>query len=54
MKTKDILKLYNAIVKNISGDWLLIGGALLNVMGISNRESAYFQTFKKIIKTHFI
>ena len=39
MEQKDILKLYNDIVKNLKGNWLLIGGALLHVLGISNNET---------------
>ncbi len=39
MIKKDILKLYNDILKNLKGDWLIVGGALLHVLGISDRET---------------
>jgi len=37
MRHKDILILYNELLKNLRGDWLLVGGALLLVLGISDR-----------------
>ncbi len=37
MQHKDIIILYNEITKNLHGDWLLVGGALLHVLGISER-----------------
>lgn len=37
MQNKDILTLYNEIIKNLRGEWLLVGGALLHVLEISNR-----------------
>lgn len=37
MQHKDILILYNEIIKNLRGDWLLVGGALLHILGISDR-----------------
>jgi hypothetical protein len=37
MQNKDILNLYNEIIKNLHGEWLLVGGALLHVLGISDR-----------------
>jgi len=37
MQNKDILILYNEIIKNLHGDWLLVGGALLHVLEISDR-----------------
>jgi hypothetical protein len=39
MKHKDILTLYNDIIKNLNGEWLLVGGALLHVLGISKTET---------------
>lgn len=39
MKQNDILCLYNEIRKSLKGDWLLVGGALLHVLGISERET---------------
>lgn len=39
MRQKEILRLYNEIRKNLKGEWLLVGGALLNVLGISERET---------------
>ena len=39
MIKRDILKLYNDILKNLKGDWLIVGGALLHVLGISDRET---------------
>ncbi|MCP4129535.1 MAG: hypothetical protein GY754_00840 [bacterium] len=39
MKQKDIIKLYNDILENLQGDWLLVGGSLLHVLGIDNRET---------------
>ena len=39
MKTKEINKLYTNILKHLTGEWLLVGGALLNILGISNRET---------------
>jgi hypothetical protein len=39
MKDKDILKLFNEIQKHLKGDWLLVGGALLHVLGIHDRET---------------
>ena len=39
MKHKDILKLYNDILKNLKGDWILVGGALLHVLGVSLNET---------------
>jgi len=37
MQHKDIITLYNEIIKNLHGDWLLVGGALLHVLEISDR-----------------
>jgi hypothetical protein len=37
MKTENIITLFNALCEEIEGDWLLVGGALLNVLGISQR-----------------
>lgn len=39
MNNKDIMELYVNIRKNLKGDWLLVGGALLHVLGISDRET---------------
>ena len=39
MIQKDILKLYYNILESLKGDWLLVGGALLHVLGISDRET---------------
>ncbi len=39
MIKKDILKLYSDILRNLKGDWLIVGGALLHVLGISDRET---------------
>ncbi len=39
MNKKDIILLYNSILQSIQGDWLLIGGALLHVMNIHDRET---------------
>lgn len=37
MQHHDIIKLYNEILKNLHGEWLLVGGALLHVLEISDR-----------------
>lgn len=39
MLRKDIISLYNELLKNLSGDWILVGGGLLHVLGISDRET---------------
>lgn len=37
MQHINIITLYNELLKNLHGDWLLVGGALLHVLGISER-----------------
>ncbi len=37
MQNKDIITLYNEIIKTLRGEWLLVGGALLHVLEISDR-----------------
>ena len=37
MQHKDIITLYNEIIKNLKGEWLLVGGALLHVLEINDR-----------------
>lgn len=39
MKQKDIVKLLNLILQHLEGDWILVGGALLHFLGITNRET---------------
>lgn len=39
MKHKEILKLFNAVAKTLKGDWVLVGGVLLHVLGVSKRET---------------
>lgn len=39
MQRKDIITLYNELLKNLQGDWILLGGGLLHVLGISERET---------------
>jgi len=39
MLRKDIIALYNELLKNLNGDWILVGGGLLHVLGISDRET---------------
>jgi hypothetical protein len=39
MNSSEIIKLYKSIIKEITGSWLLTGGALLNVLGFSDRET---------------
>jgi len=39
MERNDILLLYKDLLENLEGDWLLVGGALLHVLGISERET---------------
>lgn len=39
MQRKDIITLYNELLKNLQGDWILVGGGLLHVLGISERET---------------
>lgn len=37
MQHKDIITLYNEIIKTLRGEWLLVGGALLHVLEINDR-----------------
>jgi hypothetical protein len=37
MNKKDILVLYNDLLRHLHGDWVLTGGGLLHVLGISER-----------------
>ncbi len=37
MQHKDIILLYNELTEKLRGDWLLVGGALLHVLNISDR-----------------
>lgn len=39
MKSKDILVLYYDLIKYLRGDWILVGGSLLHVLGLSERET---------------
>lgn len=39
MKSKDILTLYYDLIKHLRGDWVLVGGTLLHVLGLSERET---------------
>ena len=39
MKQNEIQKLFKDILKALDGDWLLVGGALLAVLGIGERET---------------
>ncbi len=39
MKNKDLLNLIGDLKKNLKDDWLLVGGALLHALKISDRET---------------
>jgi len=39
MNRTDILKLTNEVFDRLEGDWLLVGGALLHVLGLSDRRT---------------
>lgn len=37
MNHRDIKLLYSEVLKHLEGDWLLVGGALLHVLGLTDR-----------------
>ncbi len=39
MERKDILVLYNELKKSLRGEWIILGGGLLHILGISERET---------------
>jgi hypothetical protein len=39
MNRKDILILYKDLLKYLHHDWVIVGGSLLHIMGISERET---------------
>lgn len=39
MDRRDIIILYNDLLEHLKGDWILVGGGLLHVLGISERET---------------
>lgn len=39
MNRTDILKLTNEVFDRLEGDWLLVGGALLHVLDLSDRRT---------------
>lgn len=45
MNRKDILMLYYDLMKHLHGNWVLVGGGLLHVLGISDRETIDIDIF---------
>lgn len=39
MERKDILLLYDQMKEKLTGEWIIVGGSLLHVLGISERET---------------
>lgn len=42
MDRKSFIELFDALKRELEGDWIIVGGALLHILGISPRETLDF------------